>query len=91
MATLPSAWSITIFLWYRKSLRLGANPNPDTGLSIFLAFTFLIFGVDHYFGAMLFQLVFDVMTCFLVADIARRSFSERAARTAFVLAPSVRF
>jgi len=56
------------------------------GYPIFLAFTFLIFGVDHYFGAMLFQLVFDVMTCFLVADIARRIFSERAARTAFVLA-----
>jgi 4-amino-4-deoxy-L-arabinose transferase-like glycosyltransferase len=56
------------------------------GYPAFLAFTFLIFGVDHYFGAMLFQLVFDVLTCFLVADIARRIFSERAARTAFVLA-----
>jgi 4-amino-4-deoxy-L-arabinose transferase-like glycosyltransferase len=56
------------------------------GYPVFLAFTFLIFGVDHYFGAMLFQIVFDVLTCFLVADIARRIFSERAARTAFVLA-----
>ena len=56
------------------------------GYPAFLAFTFLIFGADHYVGAMLFQLVFDVLTCFLVADIARRIFSERAARTAFVLA-----
>ena len=56
------------------------------GYPFFLAFTFLIFGQDHYFGAMLFQLIFDVLTCFLVADIARRIISERAARTAFILA-----
>ena len=56
------------------------------GYPFFLAFTFLIFGQDHYIGAMLFQLVFDVLTCFLVADIARRVFSERAGRSAFVLA-----
>jgi 4-amino-4-deoxy-L-arabinose transferase-like glycosyltransferase len=55
------------------------------GYPFFLAFTFLIFGQDQYFGAMLFQLVFDLLTCFLIADIARRVLSERAARTAFVL------
>ncbi len=56
------------------------------GYPLFLAFTFLIAGVDRYIGAMLFQLVFDVLTCFLVADIARRAIGERAARTAFGLA-----
>jgi hypothetical protein len=56
------------------------------GYPFFLAFTFLIFGQDQYFGAMLFQLVFDVLTCFLIADIARRLLSERAARSAFILA-----
>ncbi len=56
------------------------------GYPFFLAGTFLIFGQDHYFGAMLFQLVFDVLTCYLVADIARRVLSERAARSAFLLA-----
>ena len=55
------------------------------GYPLFLAFTFLIFGVDHYSGAMLFQLVFDLLTCFLVADVARRIFSERAARAAFLI------
>jgi 4-amino-4-deoxy-L-arabinose transferase-like glycosyltransferase len=55
------------------------------GYPFFLAGTFLIFGQDHYFGAMLFQLVFDLLTCFVVADIARRLFSERAARSAFLL------
>lgn len=56
------------------------------GYPFFLAATFLIFGQDHYSGAMLFQLFFDVLTCFLVADIARRIVSERAARSAFLLA-----
>ncbi|PSH05687.1 MAG: hypothetical protein CXZ00_00650 [Acidobacteria bacterium] len=65
--------------WQPTMVRLPAYP-------FFLAFTFLIFGQDHYFGAMLFQLVFDVLTCFLIADIARRVFSERAARSAFILA-----
>jgi 4-amino-4-deoxy-L-arabinose transferase-like glycosyltransferase len=55
------------------------------GYPFFLAFTFLIFGQDHYFGATLFQLIFDVLTCFLVADIAWRIICERAARTAFIL------
>ena len=56
------------------------------GYPFFLAFTFLIAGVDHYIGAMLFQLVFDVLTCFLVADIARRAIGEDTARPAFLLA-----
>lgn len=55
------------------------------GYPFFLALTFLIFGQDRYVGAMVFQLVFDVLTCFLVADIARRVLSDRAARSAFVL------
>lgn len=55
------------------------------GYPLFLAFTFLVFGMDHYVGAMLFQLLFDLLTCFLIADIARRIFSERAARVAFLL------
>jgi hypothetical protein len=56
------------------------------GYPFFLAFTFLVAGIDHYIGAMLFQLLFDVLTCFLVADIARRAIGERAARSAFALA-----
>jgi 4-amino-4-deoxy-L-arabinose transferase-like glycosyltransferase len=55
------------------------------GYPFFLAFTFLLVGQDHYSGAMFIQLIFDVLTCFLVADIARRVFSARAARSAFVL------
>jgi len=56
------------------------------GYPFFLAFTFMIWGQDHYIGAMLMQLVFDVLTCFLGADIARRVVGGRAAQTAFLLA-----
>ena len=61
------------------------------GYPFFLAFTFLISGQDHYIGAMLFQLGFDVLTCFLVADIARRVISEGRRRSAFFWPPSARF
>jgi hypothetical protein len=71
------------------------------GYPFFLAFVFRLFGEDNYTAAMLLQLVFDVLTCFWIADITRRVFSpplqaniglagdpgsERAAHTAFVLA-----
>jgi 4-amino-4-deoxy-L-arabinose transferase-like glycosyltransferase len=56
------------------------------GYPLFLAFSFLIGGEDHYLAAMLLQLAFDMLSCLLIADIARRVVSERAARTAFVLA-----
>jgi 4-amino-4-deoxy-L-arabinose transferase-like glycosyltransferase len=56
------------------------------GYPFFLAFSFLIGGEDHYFAALLLQLVFDVLTCLLVADIARRVVGDRAARSAFLLA-----
>jgi len=55
------------------------------GYPAFLAITFLIGGENNFRTAMLLQLVFDLMTCFLVADIARRTISEHAARAAFLL------
>jgi 4-amino-4-deoxy-L-arabinose transferase-like glycosyltransferase len=61
------------------------------GYPAFLAFTFLLGGEDNFRPAMLFQLGFDLLTCLLVADVARRVFGEmawgdRAARWAFLLA-----
>ncbi len=56
------------------------------GYPSFLALTFGIFGQDRYVGAMLFQLFFDVLTCFLIADITRRALGGRATRAAFLLA-----
>jgi 4-amino-4-deoxy-L-arabinose transferase-like glycosyltransferase len=56
------------------------------GYPAFLALSFLVGGDDSYRTAMLLQLISDVATCFLLADIARRAVGERAARSAFLLA-----
>jgi 4-amino-4-deoxy-L-arabinose transferase-like glycosyltransferase len=56
------------------------------GYPAFLAILFSIFGVDHYRAVLLVQMGVDLATCFLVADIARRLVSARAARAAFLLA-----
>jgi 4-amino-4-deoxy-L-arabinose transferase-like glycosyltransferase len=56
------------------------------GYPAFLALIFTIFGMEHYRAALMVQVFVDVGTCFLIADIARRCVSARAAKAAFVLA-----
>ena len=56
------------------------------GYPAFLAFVFATFGMEHYRAALLLQMFVDLGTCFLVADIARRLISYRAAKTSFVAA-----
>jgi len=56
------------------------------GYPAFLAVIFRVFGMEHYRAALLVQMFFDLGTCFLIADLARRLISERAARAAFLLA-----
>lgn len=56
------------------------------GYPAFLAAIFRVFGCDNFRAVLLVQVLFDVSTCFLVADIALRLFSERGARAAFLLA-----
>jgi len=56
------------------------------GYPAFLALVFTIFGMEHYRAALFVQIFVDVGTCFLIADLARRCLSSRAARAAFVLA-----
>lgn len=55
------------------------------GYPAFLAFVFAIFGIEHYRAALVLQMVVDLGTCFLIVDVARRLFSERAAKVAFLL------
>jgi hypothetical protein len=55
------------------------------GYPAFLAAIFGIFGINNFRAVLLIQVLFDLGTCFLVADIARRMFSERAAKAAFFL------
>lgn len=56
------------------------------GYPAFLAAIFAVFGVDHFRAVLLVQVGFDLATCFLIADMARRFFSERSARAAFLMA-----
>jgi len=56
------------------------------GYPAFLAVIFALFGTDNFRAVLLVQVLFDLATCFLIADLARRLFSERAAQAAFLLA-----
>jgi 4-amino-4-deoxy-L-arabinose transferase-like glycosyltransferase len=55
------------------------------GYPAFLASIFAIFGLNNFRAVLLIQILFDLGTCFLVADLARRWLSERAAKAAFLL------
>jgi len=56
------------------------------GYPAFLVAIFWLFGVDNFKAVMLTQILVDLGTCLIVADIARRLMSLRAARIAFLLA-----
>jgi 4-amino-4-deoxy-L-arabinose transferase-like glycosyltransferase len=56
------------------------------GYPAFLAAVFAIFGPDNFRAVLLIQVLFDLGTCFLIADLARRLLSERASKAAFLLA-----
>jgi hypothetical protein len=56
------------------------------GYPAFLAAIFWLFGAGNYKAVLLMQILLDLTTCLIVADLARRVVSERAARIAFVLA-----
>jgi 4-amino-4-deoxy-L-arabinose transferase-like glycosyltransferase len=56
------------------------------GYPAFVALVFAIFGMEHYRAVLFVQMLVDVGTCFVAADLARRMVSERAAKIAFLLA-----
>jgi 4-amino-4-deoxy-L-arabinose transferase-like glycosyltransferase len=61
------------------------------GYPAFLALIFTVFGagklgVENFRAVLLAQVLFDLGTCFLIADLARRLLSPRAGRAAFLLA-----
>lgn len=56
------------------------------GYPAFLAAVFAIFGWSNFRAVLLIQVLFDLGACFLVADLARRMISDRAAKAAFLLA-----
>jgi len=56
------------------------------GYPAFLAAIFCLFGAGNLRAVLLAQIVVDMATCVLIADLAGRAVSERAARVAFALA-----
>ncbi len=56
------------------------------GYPAFLAGIFWLFGAGNFKAVLLAQILLDLATCLIVADLARRAVSDRAARIAFVLA-----
>lgn len=56
------------------------------GYPAFLAGIFWLFGIGNFRAVLLTQILVDLATCLIVADLARRLASDRAARIAFVLA-----
>ena len=56
------------------------------GYPAFLALVFSVFGMEHYRAVLVIQVFVDLATCFLIADMARQLFSQRAAKAAFLLA-----
>jgi 4-amino-4-deoxy-L-arabinose transferase-like glycosyltransferase len=65
------------------------GPHPTfirlPGYPFFLVLVWSISGIEHYTAVLITQVVIDVLTCFVVADLARRIASDRAAQIAFVL------
>jgi 4-amino-4-deoxy-L-arabinose transferase-like glycosyltransferase len=56
------------------------------GYPAFLAILFALFGRDNFEAVLLLQVLVDLGTCFVIADLARRISGARSARAAFLLA-----
>ncbi len=56
------------------------------GYPAFLAACFALFGREHYNAVLLVQIAVDLLGCIIIADLARRTVSDRAAKIAFALA-----
>ena len=52
----------------------------------FLAAIFTVFGDGNFRAVMFVQVLVDLGTCFIIADLTRRTVSERAAKYSFLLA-----
>ena len=79
--------------WLRHGIYGITNSNVITptlsrlpGYPAFLAAMFALFGVGNFRAVLIAQVLLDLTTCFLIADLSRRLFSERAAQAAFLLA-----
>jgi 4-amino-4-deoxy-L-arabinose transferase-like glycosyltransferase len=73
---------------FGQTFEQGAEPTliRMPGYPLFLVLTWIVAGVEHYTAVLIAQVIVDVITCFVIADLARRIASDHAAKLAFVLA-----
>lgn len=55
------------------------------GYPAFLAAIFAVFGPDHFRAVLCVQMLIDIATCLVIADMARRLISPRASKAAFLV------
>ncbi len=55
------------------------------GYPAFLAAVFALFGINNFRAALLIQVLVDLGTCLVIADLARRILNDRAAKAAFLI------
>src|SRR5512147_1060189 len=80
----------TILNHHIYGISTDVGPQPTLirlpGYPFFLALVFKFFGPENWRPVMLIHALFDVATCFIVAEVARRTVNDRAAKIAFALA-----
>jgi 4-amino-4-deoxy-L-arabinose transferase-like glycosyltransferase len=82
----PSALETSAIAETRPETKIVPIDSRLPGYPAFLAGIFWLFGVGNIKAILLTQIVVDLATCMIIADLARRLVSDRVARVAFLLA-----
>ncbi len=85
-ADLASNWLQHGIYGQTQLAQVVATDTRLPGYPAFLAGIFWLFGMGNFKAVLLAQILLDMATCLIVADLARRVVCDRAARIAFVLA-----
>lgn len=84
-ADLAKNWLQTGVYGLTDGNHVEATDSRLPGYPGFLLLVFALSGIDNYRVVLLLQIAADLATCFLVADLARRSISARSGKAAFLL------
>ena len=85
-ADIATNWSQHAIYGQTESGQIVPADTRLPGYPAFLVAIFALFGPANFKAVMLVQILVDLGTCLIVADLARRTVSDRAARIAFALA-----
>lgn len=85
-ADFATNWLQHGILGHTESGQIVPTDTRLPGYPAFLAAVFAVFGIGNFRAVFIIQILIDLGTCLLIADLTRRTVSERAARIAFALA-----